>query len=291
MERLRVESGGERLDKFLAERVGVTRSQLKHAKILLNGKVVKSGTVLKAGDVIEVIAHYGGARNEETKQSMPENIPLDIVFEDDWMMVINKHRGMVVHPGAGVKSGTLLNGLLGRGVDLERAGIVHRLDKNTAGLLVVAKTAEVQAKLAAMFERREVKRTYLGLVEGVLNGEGRIDKNIARDPNRRTLYKTVVTGGRSAITDYRVLRNFSKWTLVEFNLQTGRTHQIRVHAKSIGHPIVGDGEYNPSSSIKGLAGQMLESVELGFVHPVSGKPVDFKIKPSEMFSKTVDRLV
>jgi len=280
---LRVESGGERLDKFLTERVNCTRSQLKHAKILLNGVPVKSGTILRVGDVIEFKIQ------QESLTAEPENITLDVVFEDDHLMVINKPRGMVVHPGAGVKRGTLLNALLGRGINLDRAGIIHRLDKNTAGLMVIAKTAEVQAKLSAMFEKREVKRVYFGLVEGVMNGEGTINKNIARDPNRRTLYRTVMTGGRNAVTHFKVFKNFSKWTLVQFTLGTGRTHQIRVHSKSIGHPVVGDPEYNQNSSIKNLLGQMLESVELSFMHPVTAKPVEFSINLSEEFSKTVDK--
>jgi 23S rRNA pseudouridine1911/1915/1917 synthase len=174
---------------------------------------------------------------------------------------------------------------------IERAGIVHRLDKNTAGLMVVAKTADVMAKMSKMFEQREVERTYVGLVEGVLRAEGTIDRNIARDPKHRTLYKTVATVGRRAVTHFCVLRNFSKWTLVEFRLETGRTHQIRVHAKSIGHPIVGDAEYNPNSSLKGLSGQMLESVRISFVHPVTHQVMTFEIAQSSEFAKTVDRIV
>ena len=292
MQRIIVEVGGERLDKFLAERMDCTRSQLKYAEILLNGKCAKSGSVLRAGDVVEC-----RLQNAECR-TLPEEIPLDVVLEDDYLMIINKPRGMVVHPGAGVKGGTLLNALMylanseerraNSECKIERGGIVHRLDKNTAGLMVVAKTATVQASLAAMFERHEVKRTYVGIVEGVLTGEGTIDKNIVRDPKRRTLYTVSTTpspcgatpsfskgssfGGRRAITHFKVLQNFSKWSLVRFNLETGRTHQIRVHCKSIGHPIIGDPEYNPSSSIKGLSGQMLESVEIEFVHPMSNTP-------------------
>jgi len=281
---IKVESAGERLDKYLLAYVNCTRSQLKHAKILLNGERVKSGTILRIGDVIDFeIA-------DETCVAEPEDIPLDVVFEDEWLMVINKPRGMVVHPGAGIKSGTLLNGLLGRGVDLERAGIVHRLDKNTAGLMVVAKTADVQAKLSEMFEKHLVNRIYVGLVEGVMTGSGTIEKNIARDPNHRTLYKAVANGGRKAVTHFKVLKNFSKWTLVQFELETGRTHQIRVHCKAVGNPIVGDHEYNPNTSVKGLSGQMLESVELSFTHPKTGKTVVFKTKPTKEFTKTVDRI-
>jgi 23S rRNA pseudouridine1911/1915/1917 synthase len=282
--RIVVETGGERLDRYLTERVDCTRSQLKHAKILLNGKEVKSGTILRTGDIIDAEI----ARDEPA--AVPENISLDIVFEDDCLLIINKPRGMVVHPGAGVKRGTLLNALLGRGIYLERAGIVHRLDKNTAGLLVVAKTAEVQAKLAAMFEAHKVRRTYIGLVEGVMTGEGIIDTHIVRDSKRRTMFTTTLSGGRKAVTCYKVLKNFSKWSLVQFNLETGRTHQIRVHCKSIGHPIIGDPEYNPNSSVKGLSGQMLESVEISFLHPMTAGRVEFKINPTEEFMKTVDKL-
>lgn len=291
--KLKVNTGGERLDKYLADRVDCTRSQLKHAKILLNGKEVKSGTILRAEDIIDVEI----LRAEDVAE--PEDIALDVVFEDNFLMIINKPRGMVVHPGAGIRSGTLLNALLGQQIKqcdktrggLERAGIVHRLDKNTAGLLIVAKNAEVQAKLASLFETHKVKRTYIGLVEGVLTGEGTIAKNIARDPNHRTLYKAIITGGRSAVTHFKVLKSFSKWTLVQFNLETGRTHQIRVHCKSIGHPIVGDAEYNPNSSIKGLSGQMLESVEIAFNHPITARLVEKSINPSGEFRKLVDRLV
>ena len=300
MQTFKVETGGERLDKYLTQRVNCTRSRLKHAKILLNGAAVKSGTTLRAGDVIEIET----ADNQTTAE--PENVDLDIIYEDDYLLIINKPRGMVVHPGAGVHSGTVLNALLGREIhiprrltapplylkgELLRAGIVHRLDKNTAGLMVVAKTAEVQAKLGKMFEAHAVRRTYIGLVEGVLRGEGTIDKNIVRDKNHRTLFTVAVSGGRRAITHYTVLRNFSKWTLVKFDLETGRTHQIRVHCKSIGHAIVGDPEYNPNSSIKNLSGQMLESVEIEFMHPKLETRINFKTNYGEEFQKTVDRIV
>lgn len=290
-QKIHVETTGERLDIFLTRVLAgrYTRSQItnsiKDGLTTLNNKAVKSGTILHEGDTVDVNIVF------DEPKATAEDIALDVVFEDDDLMVVNKPRGMIVHPGAGVNSGTLLNGLLGRGTNLERAGIVHRLDKNTAGLLVVAKTAAMQAKLSEMFEKRDIRRIYVGLVEGILNGTGTIDKNIARDSNRRTLYKVVPTGGRKAVTHFKVVRNFSKWTLVQFELETGRTHQIRVHCKAIGHPIVGDPEYNPSSSIKELSGQMLESIKLSFVHPKTLKTVLFETETTKEFSKTVDRII
>lgn len=284
-----VQSGGQRLDVYLVNHFkGVyTRSQInnsiKKGKTTLNGKAVKSGTVLRAGD--NIIADIESSEIPAKR----EDIKIDIVFQDEYLLIINKPRGMVVHPGAGNKSGTLLNGLLNINGALERAGIVHRLDKNTAGLIVVAKTASVQAKLAAMFEKHEIKRTYIGLVEGLVKGEGTIDKNIARDPNHRTLYKAVPAGGRRAVTHYKTIQNFSKWTLVQFNLETGRTHQIRVHCKSLNHPLVGDPEYNPNSSIK-TNGQLLESVEICFVHPVTSQIIHHKIGLTEAFNDVINKI-
>jgi len=308
--RIVVGEGGERLDIFLVRHLdaGITRSRLnnniKAGEIKLNGKETKSGAILRAGDVIDIdIA-------EDSLQAVPEDIKLDIVYEDKYLIIINKPRGMVVHPGAGNRQGTLLNGLLFRAgasreqdtpdkdeQPPERAGIVHRLDKNTAGLMVAALTAETSARLSEMFAKHEIKRTYIGLVEGRLEGDGVIDRNIARDPNRRTLFKTVEKRGRQAVTRYKVLENLGagnqvgvqgkrgvamKWSLVQFNLETGRTHQIRVHCKAIGHPLIGDIEYNPNSSIK-TDGQLLESVEIEFVHPITDKLIREKIGLSDKF--------
>ena len=294
MQQIKVEIAGQRLDVFLTEYFSGkhTRSQItgsiKSGRTTLNGNTVKGGTCLRIGDIINA--------NIETNEmtATPENIDIDIVFEDEHLMIINKPRGMVVHPGAGNRSGTLLNGLLSlNGNDdktLDRAGIVHRLDKNTAGLMVVAKTSKAQSQLSAMFERHEINRTYIGLVEGKMPREqGTINANIIRDPSHRTLFKTTTSGGRSAITHYKVLQTFPKWSLVQFNLETGRTHQIRVHCKSIGHLLVGDVEYNPNSSIK-VDGQLLESVEISFTHPITHKTIHHKIQPSQLFADTIKRI-
>ena len=293
MQTIKVETGGERLDIFLARYFGGThtRSQLtnaiKGAKITLNGQKAKSGETLRAGDIIEI-----GSLDAEITHDIAEQLPLDIVYEDAHLLIINKPRGMVVHPGAGNRRGTLLNALLGHADNdpsLERAGIVHRLDKNTAGLMLAAKTPAAQAKLCEMFVRHEVNRTYMGLVEGVLDTNGTVNANIARDERNRTLYKTVMGKGRRAITHYRVIQQFPRHTLAEFTLETGRTHQIRVHCKSIGHPIVGDPEYNPKSSIA-ARGQLLESVRLEFIHPITHARIVREIPLTAEFSGIIAKL-
>jgi 23S rRNA pseudouridine1911/1915/1917 synthase len=227
-------------------------------------------------------------------------------------MVVNKPRGMIIHTGAGAKSGTLLNGLLWRAAEnnnvagelsradivqrvvnsageLSRAGIVHRLDKNTAGLVIVAKTAEAQSALCAMFEKHEIKRTYLGLVEGVVSGDMTIDKNIIRHKTARTLFTTAAVGGRRAVTHLKVLERYKKYTLCEFTLETGRTHQIRVHCKSISHAIVGDPEYNPNGTMKSLNGQMLSAVKLEFCHPITKKDINIQISASKQLTDIIKK--
>jgi len=272
-----------RLDKYLAEQYPhVTRSQIaaaiKRGDFTVNGKIVKAGYELRATDEV------AGDWQPTMETATPENIALDIVYEDEDLLVINKPRGMVVHPGAGVKSGTVLNALLGRGQEyLERAGIVHRLDKNTAGLLVVAKTADCQQRLGRMFERHTIKRTYWGLVDGVVTNDMIIDKNIVRHPQHRTIFTTTEQGGRRAVTHLHVLERYAKHTLCEFTLETGRTHQIRVHCKAIHHPILGDPEYNSGN------GQMLEAVKLDFVHPITGKEIHLQIAPTKAFAEAKEK--
>lgn len=267
-----------RIDKYLTERYpDVTRSQitaaLKRGDFTVNGKVVKAGYELRAGDIV------AGELHPVSVTAEPEDIPLEIVYEDDDLMVINKPRGLVVHPGAGVKNGTVLNALLGRGQGhLERAGIVHRLDKNTAGLLVVAKTMACQSALAKMFANHDIRRTYWGLVDGRVTEDITIDRNIIRHPNHRTIFTVTDHGGRRAVTHLRILERYAKHTLCEFTLETGRTHQIRVHCKAIHHPILGDPEYNSGN------GQMLEALRLDFIHPMTGKPIHLQIPPTKAFA-------
>ena len=297
MQKITVEKGGSRLDKFLHEhfRGEITRSQIssaiKNARVMVNDGQVKSGTILRKDDIIEV------GDFEVESNVMPEDIALDIVFEDEHLMVINKPRGMVVHPGAGVQSGTLLNALMYKKFsdpNLIRCGIVHRLDKNTCGLMLVAKTAKSQEKLGEMFESHSISRIYLGLVEGHLKTSGTVTKNIIRNPKNRTLYTvTDKNEGRRAVTHYypldRLKYGSHNVTLTRFRLETGRTHQIRVHLKSIGHPLIGDPEYNPKSSIK-FHGQLLESVFLEFTHPITRKILTFEIQPSQEFQKILNKI-
>ena len=272
-----------RFDKYLCELYPtVTRSQIvagiKRGDFTVNGAVVKAGYELRATDVV------AGTLQPVVLTAEPETLSLEIVYEDEHLMVINKPRGMVVHPGAGVKSGTVLNALLGRGqAHLERAGIVHRLDKNTAGLLIVAKTTACQSALAKMFEQHTIQRTYWGLVDGRVAGDMTIAKNIIRHPQRRTIFTVTENGGRRAVTHLKVLERFARHTLCEFTLETGRTHQIRVHCKAINHAIVGDPEYNSGN------GQMLEAVRLDFTHPMTGVPVRLSIEPTKEFAVMRDK--
>ena len=272
-----------RLDKYLSEKYPeVTRSQIaaaiKRGDFMVNGQVVKAGYELHVADVVD------GALAPVVVTAEPENLPLNVVYEDDYLLVINKPRGMVVHPGAGIKSGTVLNALLGPGQgNLERAGIVHRLDKNTAGLLIVAKTAECQQRLGRMFEKHEIRRTYWGLVDGIVPVDQTIDLNIKRHPQHRTIFTATEQGGRRAVTHLHVLERYAKHTLCEFTLETGRTHQIRVHCKAIHHPILGDPEYNSGN------GQMLEAVKLDFVHPMTGQAIHLQIQPTKAFADAQEK--
>lgn len=272
-----------RFDKYLCEQYPeITRSQIvagiKRGDFTVNGEKVKAGYELRATDVVD------GKLQPVVMTAEPEALPLDVVYEDEHLLVINKPRGMVVHPGAGVKSGTVLNALLGRGHEhLERAGIVHRLDKNTAGLLVVAKTTACQSLLAQMFEKHTIRRTYWGLVEGKVAGDMTIDKNIIRHPQHRTIFTVTEKGGRRAVTHLKVLERYARHTWCEFTLETGRTHQIRVHCKAIHHPILGDPEYNSGN------GQMLEAVRLDFTHPVTQVPLHLEIAPTKEFAVMRDK--
>ena len=272
-----------RLDKYLSEKYpDVTRSQIaaaiKRGDFTVNGQVVKAGYELRPNDMV------AGELTPVVETATPEDITLNVVYEDDDLMVINKPRGMVVHPGAGVKSGTVLNALLGRGQgNLERAGIVHRLDKNTAGLLIIAKNAECQQRLGRMFEKHDIQRTYWGLVDGVVPVDMIIDKNLKRHPQHRTIFTTTEQGGRRAVTHLHVLERYAKHTLCEFTLETGRTHQIRVHCKAIHHPILGDPEYNSGN------GQMLEAVKLDFCHPMTGKIIHLQIAPTKEFAEAKEK--
>ncbi len=299
-----------RIDKFLMNRIeGATRNKLQQAinagLVLVNGKEVRPNYKVKAQDEIVL---YSDMSPEETKV-IPENIPLNIVYEDKDLMVLNKPAGIVVHPGSGNYSGTLLNGiayyLQQQGVSeevLPRFGLVHRIDKNTSGLLAIAKTDKAMSQLAKQFYDHSIKRQYLALVWGdVQNDEGTVVAHVGRHQRFRKLFEAYPEGdhGKEAITHYKVVERFGYVTLVECVLETGRTHQIRVHMKYIGHPLFNDDFYGGDKIVKGTVfskykqfvencfaicpRHALHALTLGFIHPATGKEVFFKADlPNDM---------
>lgn len=281
---------GVRLDAYLAAQIdGWSRARLQRliesGDVLVNSKVAKASYKVALNDEIEVELTSAPA------PFAPEDIPLEIVFEDEHLIVINKPAGLVVHPAAGVPSGTLANALAHHFQQLSNAGtirpgIVHRLDKDTSGLLVAAKTETAHEGLADQFRAREVFKSYVALVYGVIKQpSGRIEQPIARDPRNRTRM-AVVAGGRGAVSLYKIRRSYSSFTLLDVELKTGRTHQIRVHLSWLKHPVVGDELYAGGrdnnvqnvqlrAQIRKLKRQFLHAEQLGFRHPVTGASVKF----------------
>ena len=294
--KISAEQAKTRLDAFLfSTDSSFTRSHYKNlideGHVLVNGKQVKAGYALKACD--EVLVEMLPPKPLETKA---ENIPLNIVFEDSDLAVINKPKGMVVHPANGNWEGTLVNALLYNIKDLSgingvvRPGIVHRLDKDTSGLLVVAKNDFAHVELSKQIADKTCKRIYLALLNGNLpNDTGVIKNNLGRDSKNRLRFAVVETGGKYAETHYTVLKRFKDYCLVQFELKTGRTHQIRVHAKHLNHPIVGDDLYGGKSKFK-TDGQMLHAHTLCFVHPRTNKQMQFSAEVPEYFQKILNGL-
>lgn len=287
---------GIRLDVFLAAYFpDYTRSRIKslvaEGYALVNGCKTKAGYKMVLDDIAELLV-------PEPREvfAQPEDIPLDIVYEDSALLVINKPRGLVVHPAAGNETGTLVNALLHHCDDLSgiagevKPGIVHRLDKDTTGLLVVAKTDVAHLSLSAQIATKSAQRIYLALVEGnVTQDQGRVDAALGR--SRADRKKIAVTeDGRAAATRYRVLERFGEYTLVECALETGRTHQIRVHMKHIGHPVVGDPVYGFRHQRFVVDGQLLHATRLSFVHPVTGETMSFEAPLPEDFLRVLAAL-
>jgi 23S rRNA pseudouridine1911/1915/1917 synthase len=297
---------GRRLDHFLVSQLpDSSRSRIQQLiaqeKVLVDGKSAKASLLLRGGEQILIL----GELERAPLRAMAEEIPLDIIYEDDDIAVVNKPSGMMVHAGAGATDddrnrGTLVNALLHRfgvlsGVGGElRPGIVHRLDKETSGLIVVAKNDAAHRKLSAEFSGRKVKKTYIALVHGSLKSDkGTISSPISRDAVRRIRMTTRRSGGREAITKYvvesRIESNFGKFTLLKVKIETGRTHQIRVHMASLGHPVVGDAIYGAPREIRGKSGpaislhrNFLHSAELQFEHPRSGELLSFSSPVPEL---------
>ncbi|MGI6587583.1 MAG: RluA family pseudouridine synthase [Peptococcia bacterium] len=287
---------GKRIDLYLTELLeDLTRSQLQRLivekKVLVNGRLVKANYKIKVGDIVTCQFPL-----RKAIRILPENIPLQIVYEDKDLLVINKPRGMLVHPARGKYTGTLVNALLyycselsGRKESI-RPGIVHRLDKETSGLLVVAKNDYVHQDLVQQFKASLVRREYLALVYGVMSEPGGIiDAPIGRNLRNRQKMAVVLKNSKSAITKYQVLERFQDYTLLHCQLETGRTHQIRVHLAYLQHPVVGDFKYGTSISQQeqsrklGLQGQALHAVSLGFKHPCSREWLEFSAIPPQDF--------
>ncbi len=267
-----------RLDVWLSEQTGRSRSFIKtchqNDPITINNKPIKLSHLLKNGDSITL------SLDEKPLEYQPTEIKLDIIFEDEHLIVINKPVGLTVHPGAGNKDNTLVNALLHYGKELstigglERPGIVHRLDKDTSGLMVVAKTNLAHEKMAKLFETRNIEKKYLALVHGYLpHDNGSIDAPIGRMPNNYKKMQVNYENGKQSLTDYVVIKASNEKSLVELTLHTGRTHQIRVHLAHLGHPVVGDSVYGKAG--KGKT-QLLHSYSLKFNHPITSEPLFFK---------------
>jgi 23S rRNA pseudouridine1911/1915/1917 synthase len=280
---------GERIDKFIALQNGEwSRSQVqswvKEGRVTVNGDAVKNNYKVAADD--EIILRVPPPKEMKIKA---EPIPLDIVYEDSDVIVVNKPRGLVVHPAPGHYSGTLVNGLLAHCKDLSgingvlRPGIVHRIDKDTSGLLMVAKNDKAHLSLAQQLKDHTVTRRYVAIVHGVIPHEmGTIDAPIGRDPKNRQQMAVVFENSKPAVTHFVVQERFKEFTLVELKLETGRTHQIRVHMKYIGHPLAGDPKYGPKNTLE-LDGQALHAKTLGFTHPRTGERLEFETElPKDM---------
>ena len=290
------QEAGQRADVALAALLELTRSNMQ--KLLEEGRAVKGAKVLKAnyklrlGDEITVTLP-----EPQPLDVQPENIPLDIIYEDDDVVVVNKPRGMVVHPAAGNYNGTLVNALLYHCKNLSgingviRPGIVHRLDKDTSGIMICAKNDAAHVSLSQQIQNKTAQRTYLAVVRGnIKTDEGVIETLIARDKNDRKKMAVVKEDGRQAITEYRVLERFGKYTIVRCRLRTGRTHQIRVHMEYLGYPLVGDPKYSPMKTPFDINGQALHSQTLEFDHPRTGQRLHFEAPLPEDLQKIVTRL-
>lgn len=284
-----------RVDVFLSAKLDKTRSHIKKlcddGNVLVNGKTAKSSKVLKDTDLVEV-----SIPDNKNLDLEPKDLPLNIVYQDNDLAVIDKAQGVTVHAGSGTNGDTLVNALLYHLDNLSgingvvRPGIVHRIDKNTSGLLVVAKNDKAHLSLAKQLEDKTCHRNYLALLEGVLKEDsGTICTFIGRSEKDRTKM-AVLSHGREAITNFKVLTRYSNYTLCEFSLKTGRTHQIRVHAKHIGHPIVGDKEYGYKNQKFKLEGQLLHAYKLEFVHPTTNKIVRFESELPDYFKKVLKGL-
>lgn len=288
-----------RVDSYLASQIeGLSRSALTGdlCEILINSVPCKKSDCVKEGDVVSLFF-----AQEVFDKVVPQNIPLNILFEDSSMIVINKAQGMVVHPGAGNVDGTIVNALAYRygqdfidrmadECDVSRPGIVHRLDKDTSGVMIIALTAQSHSNLSSQFQNREIKKYYYAIVDGVVGKhEGDIECLLARDKKDRKLFAVSCTGGKPSKSHYEVIHQYPQAALVKVRIFTGRTHQIRVHMKSIGNPVVGDVLYNNKNRFKDRT-LMLHSYSIEIKHPVTGELMKFEAPIPERFDKFTESL-
>lgn len=289
-----IKEAGSRLDKAIADLTELSRGQandaIKAGIVLVNGQAAKAKYSVKAGDIITY-----EIQEEEVLDYQAEDIPLDVVYEDEDLAIINKPQGMVVHPSAGHSSGTMVNALLYQIKDLSgingvvRPGIVHRIDKDTSGLLMVAKNDSAHQALADELKAKKSLRKYLAIVHGNLpNDRGIIEAPIGRSEKDRKK-QAVIARGKEAVTRFQVIERFGDYTLVELTLETGRTHQIRVHMAYIGHPVAGDPLYGPRKTLPGN-GQFLHAQTLGLTHPRTGEVMTFTAEPPLIFQQTIEKL-
>lgn len=291
------EQSDKRIDCFLAEQCAdLTRSHIqklvKEGCVTVNGKAVKVSTRTAEGD--QVCLALPKAQEVEI---LPEDIPLDIVYEDQDVILVNKPKGMVVHPAAGHARGTLVNALLYHCRDelsgingVLRPGIVHRIDMDTTGILIVCKNDFAHNHIAAQLKEHSIVRRYYALVHGVIREDGVVDAPIGRHPIDRKKMAINHKNGKPAVTHYHVVKQYRNYTFIVCQLETGRTHQIRVHMSSIGHPLVGDTVYGPAKCPFALQGQTLHAYVLGFVHPRTGEYMEFQVPLPEYFSALLEKL-
>ncbi len=283
---IKVDSSGERIDSYLTKVTDYSRTKIakaiKDGFILVNNKEISSSYKVKENDLVTIDI------KEEEIDIVPEKMDIDIIYEDDYLAVVNKASGVVVHPAVGNYSHTLVNGLMYHFNSISkegsiRPGIVHRLDKDTSGLMIIAKDDKTHELLSDMIKNREVDRRYLALVWGVVSHDrGRIEAPIGRDINDRQKYAVTDLNGKDSITNFSVLERLKEVTLIECKLETGRTHQIRVHMNYIGHPVVNDPVYGKRKIINDF-GQMLHSYSLKFIHPITKETLSFKQDPPSKF--------
>lgn len=296
MQKIKIEEAQnlDRIDKLLTELLEFSRSKvqamIKDGSILVNEIIVKANYKVKTNDLITVEEMV-----EREIELQPEDIDIDIIYQDDYILVVNKDHNLVVHPGAGNPTGTLVNALLYHIKDFKaikgevRPGIVHRIDKETSGLLVVAKTDAALADLSNQMKDKTTTRKYIALVEGVIpHNLGKINAPIGRDPKNRQRM-AVTQKGKTSVTNFKVITRYSKNTLIECVLETGRTHQIRVHLDYIGHPVVGDPKYGRRKT-ETKYGQFLHAKTLGFVHPATKEYVEFDSELPQYFQDYLDTL-